>query len=81
MLYRTQVQKAVALTEMNRLQDAVDTVTPVINANEYIYMWRALLARSRAYKGLGLITKSDKDLKELNRLKHSLTERTPYEKK
>ncbi|KPA80426.1 putative mitochondrial hypothetical protein [Leptomonas pyrrhocoris] len=81
MLYRTQVQKAVALTEMNRLQDAVEAVTPVINASEYIYMWRALLARSRAYKGLGLITNSDKDLKELNRLKHSLTERTPYEKK
>lgn len=81
MLFRTQVQKAVALTEMNRLQDAVDAVTPVINANEYIYMWRALLARSRAYKGLGLITKSDKDLKELNRLKHSLTEHAPYEKK
>ncbi|KPI89815.1 hypothetical protein ABL78_1078 [Leptomonas seymouri] len=81
LLYRTQVQKAVALTEMNRLQDAVEAVTPVINANDYIYMWRALLARSRAYKGLGLITKSDKDLKELNRLKHSLTERTPYEKK
>lgn len=81
MLFRAQVQKAVALTEMNRLQDAVDAVTPVINANEYIYMWRALLARSRAYKGLGLITKSDKDLKELNQLKHSLTEHTPYEKK
>lgn len=81
LLYRTQVQKCVALTEMNRLQEAVDAVTPVINANEYIYMWRALLARSRAYKGLGLITKSDKDLKELNRLKQSLTERTPYEKK
>ena len=81
MLYRTQVQKAVALTEMNRLQDAVDAVTPVINADDYIYMWRALLARSRAYKGLGLITKSDKDLKVLNRLKHSLTERAPYEKK
>lgn len=81
MLYRTQVQKAVALTEMNRLQEAVDAVTPVINANEYIYMWRALLARSRAYKGLGLITKSDKDLKELSHLKHSLTEHTPYEKK
>ncbi|CBZ23942.1 conserved hypothetical protein [Leishmania mexicana MHOM/GT/2001/U1103] len=80
LLYRTQVQKCVALTEMNRLQEAVEAVTPVIDANEYIYMWRALLARSRAFKGLGLITKADKDLKELNRLKHSLTERTPYEK-
>ncbi|GET90354.1 hypothetical protein, conserved [Leishmania tarentolae] len=81
LLYRTQVQKCVALTEMNCLQEAVDVVTPVIDANEYIYMWRAFLARSRAYKGLGLITNADKDLKELNRLKHSLTERTPYEKK
>ncbi|KAG5490465.1 hypothetical protein JKF63_00585 [Porcisia hertigi] len=81
LLYRTQVQKCVALVEMNRFAEAVDAVTPVINANEYIYMWRALLARSRAYKNLGLITKSDKDLKELNRLKQSLTERTPYEKK
>ncbi|KAK7195481.1 hypothetical protein NESM_000475700 [Novymonas esmeraldas] len=80
LLYRTQVQKCVALTEMNRLQEAVEAVTPVIAANEYIYMWRALLARSRAYKGLGLITKSDKDLKELNRLKQSLTGRTPYDK-
>ncbi|KAG5474036.1 hypothetical protein CUR178_04147 [Leishmania enriettii] len=81
LLYRTQVQKSVALIEMNRLQEAVEAITPVIHANEYIYMWRALLARSRAYKGLGLITKADKDLKELNRLKQSLTERTPYEKK
>ncbi|CAM39949.1 conserved hypothetical protein [Leishmania braziliensis MHOM/BR/75/M2904] len=80
LLYRTQVQKCVALAEMNHLQEAVEAVTPVINANEYVYMWRAFLARSRAYKGLGLITKADKDLKELNRLKQSLTERTPYEK-
>lgn len=81
MLYRTQVQKGVALIELNRMHEAVESITPVINANEYIYMWRAFLARSRAYKGLGLITKSDKDLKALNALKRSITERTPYEKK
>ncbi|EPY34860.1 hypothetical protein AGDE_07776 [Angomonas deanei] len=78
-LYRTQVQKAVSLIEMNRMQDAVDTLTPVINANEFIYMWKAFLARSRAYRGLGLITTSDKDLKSLDKLKKSLTNRHPHD--
>lgn len=80
MLYRTQVQIGVALTELNRLQEAVDTISPVIRSNEYIYMWRAFMARNRAYKGLGLITLADKDAKQLKALKLSLTEHAPYEK-
>lgn len=79
LLYRTQVQIGVALTEMNRLHDAVEVITPVVTANEYIYMWRAFLARSRAYKGLGLITNADKDAKILKELKKSLTDHAPYE--
>lgn len=79
-LYRTQVQIGVALTEMERFHEAVEVLTPVINASEYIYMWRALLARSRAYKGLGLVTLSDKDAKVLKHLQRSLSEHAPYEK-
>ncbi|EPY31900.1 hypothetical protein STCU_03124 [Strigomonas culicis] len=78
LLYRTQVQKAVSLIEMNRMQDAVDVVTPVIVADEYVYMWKAFLARSRAFKGLGLITNSDKDLKSLEALRKSLSGRAPH---
>ncbi|CCW59610.1 unnamed protein product [Phytomonas sp. EM1] len=79
LLYRTKVQIAVVLSEMNRLHEAVQVVTPVIDADEYIYMWRALLTRSRAHKGLGLITLSDKDAKVLNKLKRSLVARPLYE--
>lgn len=77
-LYRTQVQKGVALIQMGRFHEAVEVITPVINANEYIYMWRALLARSQANKGLGLITNSDKDYKVLEELRKSLITHPPY---
>lgn len=80
MLYRTKVQIGVALTEKQKYHEAVDVISPVVHSNEYIYMWRAFLARSRAHKALGNITESDKDLKVLKTLKKSITDRTPYEK-
>lgn len=80
LLYRTKVQIGVALIEKERYHDAIDSLSPVINADEYIYMWRAFLARSRAHKALGNITESDRDLKKMKGLKKSVTDRTPYEK-
>lgn len=79
-LYRCQVQKAVALIQMHRAHEAVEVLSPVIHANEYIYMWRALLARSKAYKTLGLITNADKDHKVLEDLRKSLINHAPYVK-
>lgn len=79
-LYRTKIQSGVALLEKESFHEAADVISSVIGANEYIYMWRAFLARSRAYKGLGSITECDKDLKLLKGLKKSITGRTPYEK-
>eukprot|EP00796_Vickermania_ingenoplastis_P000832 gene832-470_t len=80
MLYRVNVQIGVALTEKQKFHEAVDAISPVIGSKEYIYMWRAYLARSRAHKALGNITESDRDLKALKDLKKSITDRTPYEK-
>ncbi|CCW67409.1 unnamed protein product [Phytomonas sp. Hart1] len=77
--YRTKVQIGVALSEMNRFHEAVQVVSPVIEADEFIYMWRALLTRSRAYKGMGCITLSDKDTKLLNNLKRSLVASPLYD--
>lgn len=80
LLYRIKVQIGVGLIEMENYHDAIDALSPVINADEYIYMWRAFLARSRAHKALGNITESDRDLKKMKGLKKSATERTPYKK-
>lgn len=79
-LFRTKVQIGVALTEKQKFHEAIDAISPVVVTDEYIYMWRAYLARSRAHKGLGNITESDKDLKRLKALKKSITDRTPYKK-
>lgn len=79
-LYRTKVQIGVALIEKERYQEAIDVLSPVINGDEYIYMWRAFLARSRAHKALGNITESDRDLKKMKELKKSISEETPYKK-
>lgn len=80
MLFRTRVQIGVALTEKQKYHAAVDVISPVIGSKQYIYVWRALLARSRAHKALGNITESDRDLKCLKGLKKSVTNRTPSEK-
>ncbi|KEG13895.1 succinate dehydrogenase flavoprotein subunit [Trypanosoma grayi] len=72
LLYRTQVSAAVALTQLDRLTEAMEILNKVIRANEYIYMWRAYLARGEANKRLGLISNSDKDFRQLSGLKKSL---------
>lgn len=79
-LYRTKVQQGVALIEKQKYHEAIAVISPVILSNEYVYMWRAFLARSRAHKALGNITASDRDLKKLMELKQSITNRTPYVK-
>ncbi|CBH10029.1 hypothetical protein, conserved [Trypanosoma brucei gambiense DAL972] len=69
LLYRTRVNIAVALTQLDRLEEAVPILDGVINADEYIYMWRALLARGEANKRFGHIGKSDEDFRQLLQLK------------
>ncbi|ORC90150.1 succinate dehydrogenase flavoprotein subunit [Trypanosoma theileri] len=72
LLYRTQVNIAVVLTQLDRLQEAIQILDKVINEDEYIYMWRAYLARGEANKRLGVISKADKDFRQLSKLKKSI---------
>ncbi|RNE97645.1 succinate dehydrogenase flavoprotein subunit [Trypanosoma conorhini] len=71
LLYRTKVNEAVALTQLDRLNEAIELLNGVIAANEFVYMWRAFLARAEANKRLGLISKSDKDFRQLSQQKKS----------
>ncbi|ESL09988.1 hypothetical protein TRSC58_02284 [Trypanosoma rangeli SC58] len=75
LLYRTRVNEAVALTELDRLSEAVEVLDEVIAANEFVYMWRAFLARGEANKRLGLISKSDKDFRQLSQQKKSFRQK------
>ncbi|KAH9598841.1 hypothetical protein LSM04_002408 [Trypanosoma melophagium] len=72
LLYRTQVNIAVALTQLDRIHEAIQILDKVINEDEYIYMWRAYLARGEANKRLGVISKADKDFRQLSKLKKSI---------
>ncbi|PWV07872.1 hypothetical protein C3747_96g8 [Trypanosoma cruzi] len=69
LLYRTKVNTAVALTQLDHLNEAVEILDKVIAANEFVYMWRAFLARGEAKKRLGFISKSDKDFRQLSEQK------------
>ncbi|KAG8346682.1 hypothetical protein ERJ75_000134900 [Trypanosoma vivax] len=69
LLYRTRVNVAAALIQLDRLQEAVRILDAVIEGDDYIHMWRAYLMRAEAHKKLGLVSKSDKDFRQLSKLK------------
>nr|CCC89785.1 unnamed protein product [Trypanosoma congolense IL3000] len=65
LLYRVRVNRAVALTQLDCPESAVKLSDGVIDSDEYIYMWRAYLARAEANKRLGYISKSNEDFRQL----------------
>lgn len=72
--YRTTVNKAIALDRLNEPHEALALLDGVIASNEYLYMWKAFLARGRIRQNLGLVADGDADFKTLFGL------RSPYAK-
>jgi hypothetical protein len=72
--FRTTVSKAIALDRLNQPHEALALLDGVIASNEYLYMWKAFLARGRIRQNLGLVADGDADFKTLFSL------RSPYAK-
>lgn len=71
--YRLHVSKALALDRINEPYEALKLLDNVVAANEYVFMWKALLARGRVRQNLGMINESDADFKALFALRNPYT--------
>ena len=65
LLFRAQVARALSLEKLNRHHEAVKILDHVVEADSFIYMWRAYLARGRIRQHLGQVDEADKDFKKL----------------
>lgn len=69
--FRTNVTKALALERLGEPHKALELLDAVVSANEYVYMWNALVARGGVRQNLGLVQEADEDFKQVFKLRQN----------
>lgn len=67
--YRVAVAKALAEDQLKNSRKALELLDSVVDANEFVYMWKVFLARGRVRQGLGMVNEADADFKTLFKLR------------